>query len=147
MNTNLSTLKLFNDPRPEYLMLLEPLFEQYICDPGTFILRQGQSADYLYLIVSGRAEVVYQPYQTKSMTITELEPGESCGWSAAIGSDEYAFSVVALEPLETVRVRSCDLKEFCLQHPEAGKDLLERLASSVSSRWQTAYAQINAILT
>ena len=91
MNTNLSTFKIFNDPPVEYLDLLEPLFEPHLYDSGTFILRQGQPADYLYLIVNGRAEVAYQPYGAKFMTIMDLEPGESFGWSAAKGREEYTF--------------------------------------------------------
>lgn len=146
MVTNLHTLHIFNDPPINYIELLSLLFEPYQCETGTTLVRQGDPAQYLYLILSGHAEVVYNPYEAKPITVMQLEAGDLFGWSAAIRQETYSSSVTAMETLETVRVRSCALKIFCLEHPEAGKDLLERLASSVSIRWENAYEQVSSIL-
>ena len=146
MGFNLKRFSTFNDPSINYMGLLEPLFESYSCAAGTVVLQQGKPADYLYLIVSGTAEVSYKPYDGSPITITHVEKGEVFGWSAVVGSEFYTSSTIAIEPLEALRVRGSVLRKFYLEHPEAGKDLLERLATSVSSRWQDAKEQVKSIL-
>lgn len=126
--------------------LLEPLFEPYTCPAGTVVLQQGKPADYLYLIIGGSAEVSYKPYDGNAITISHVEKGELFGWSAVVGSELYTSSTIAIEPLQAMRVRGSDLRKFCVEHPDAGKDLLERLANSVSSRWTDAREQVKSIL-
>jgi CRP-like cAMP-binding protein len=126
--------------------LVQELFETYSCPAGTMILQQGSPAEYLYLVVSGSAEVSYKPYDGNPITVTHVEKGGLFGWSAVIGSERYTSSTIAIGPLEAMRVRGRDLRRFCLQHPEAGKDILERLANSVSGRWKDANTQVKSIL-
>jgi len=146
MGFNLNSFSIFNDPSINYMDLLEPLFESYTCAAGTVVLQQGKPADYLYLIVSGSAEVSYKPYDGNPITVTHVEKGGLFGWSAVVGSENYTSSTIAIESLEAVRVRGNVLRKFCMEHPEAGKDLLERLANSVSSRWKDANEQVKSIL-
>jgi CRP/FNR family cyclic AMP-dependent transcriptional regulator len=146
MGFSLKSFSIFNDPSINYMHMLEPLFQPYTCAAGTVVLQQGKPADYLYLIVSGSVEVSYKPYDGIPITVTHVEKGGLFGWSAVVGSDYYTSSTIAIEPLEAVRVRGSDLRKFCVQHPEAGKDLLERLANSVSARWKDANEQVKSIL-
>jgi CRP-like cAMP-binding protein len=146
MDFEVKSLSIFNDAKVDYMDLLEPLFEPYTCPTGTVVLQQGKPADYLYLILSGSAEVSYKPYDGNPITVSHVEKGGLFGWSAVVGSELYTSSAIAIEPLRAMRVRGSDLRKFCIQHPEAGKDLLERLASSVSSRWKDANKQVRSIL-
>lgn len=146
MDFELKSMSIFNDPKVNYMDWLEPLFEPYTCLAGTVVLQQGKPADYLYLIISGRAEVSYKPYDGNPITVSHVEKGGLFGWSAVVGSELYTSSTIAIEPLQAVRVRGTDLRKFCIEHPEAGKDLLERLANSVSSRWKDANEQVRSIL-
>ena len=146
MSSKLKSLSTFNDLEATYVDLLATLFESYSCPAGTIVLQQGKTADYLYLITSGSAEVSYKPHDGNPITVTHVEEGGLFGWSAVVGSEYYTSSTIAIEPLEAVRVRGSDLRKFCLEHPDAGKDLLERLANSVSSRWKDANEQVRSIL-
>jgi len=146
MSFSLKSFSIFNDPKVHYMELLEPLFEPYKCTAGTVILRQGKPADYLYLIVSGSAEVSYKPYDGNPITVAHIEKGGLFGWSAVVGSENYTSSIIAIEPVVAVRVRGNDLRKFCMEHPEAGKDILERLAKFVSPRWKDANEQVKSIL-
>jgi CRP-like cAMP-binding protein len=146
MSFSLNSFSIFNDPNIKHMDLLETLFESYTCTAGTVVLQQGKPADYLYLVVSGSAEVSYKPYDGNPITVTHVEKGGLFGWSAVVGSEYYTSSTIAIEPLEAMRVRGSDLRKFCVEHPEAGKDFLERLAKSVSSRWKDANEQVKSIL-
>lgn len=126
--------------------LLKPLFEPYACNAGVTVLQQGKPADYLYLVISGAVEMTYKPYDGVSITISHVEKDGLFGWSAVVGSEKYTSSAIAIENLETMRIRGSELRKLCADHPEAGKEILERLASSVSARVPNAQEQVKSIL-
>lgn len=144
---DLNRFPAFKDLDEKYFNLLNPLFEPYSCAAGVTVLQQGHVAEYLYLVIKGTVEVSYKPYDGVSITVTHIGNGGLFGWSAVVGSDKYTSSSIAIEELEAVRIRGSELRKLCAEHPEAGKEILERLASSVSSRWKDAHEQVKSILT
>ena len=128
------------------LKLLQPLFEPFTCSAGTIILQQGTPADYLYLVIKGKAVISYKPYDGHSMTVSHVEKGGLFGWSAVVGSKMYSSSAVAIGELEAVRVSGSALRKFCAKHPGAGREILEILAASVTGRWMNASEQVKSIL-
>lgn len=129
-----------------HMELLKPLFEPFSCRAGMTILEQGSQAEYLYLVVKGKAEVSFKPYDGTSITVSHVKRGGLFGWSAVVGSDKYTSSTTAIEDLEAIRVRGSELRRLCVDHPEVGKVILERLASTVSSRWKDAHEQVKSII-
>jgi CRP-like cAMP-binding protein len=144
--TQLKRVGVLKKMNEKHLDLLKPLFESYSCLSGTKVIQQGKPADYIYLVISGRAQVSFKPDDGPSMTISHVSKDGLFGWSAVVGSRTYTSSVTAIENLETYRIRGSDLRKLCVEHPEAGKDILERLADGVSSRWTNARTQVKAIL-
>jgi CRP-like cAMP-binding protein len=142
----LEQVPIFKDLNKSYMDLLKPLFEPFSCNAGVTVLQQGAPADFLYLVVSGAVEMTYKPYDGIPITISHVEKDGLFGWSAVVGSEKYTSSAIAIEQLETLRIRGSALRKLCVEHPEAGKEILERLASSVSSRVQNAQDQVKSIL-
>lgn len=130
----------------KYMDLLKALFEPFSCNAGVTVLQQGAPAEYLYLVVSGAVEMTYKPYDGELMTISHVEKDGLFGWSAVVGSEKYTSSAIAIENLETMRIRGSELRKLCLEHPDAGREILDRLASSVSGRWKDAQNQVKSIL-
>jgi CRP-like cAMP-binding protein len=126
--------------------LLGPLFEDFSCQPGTVIFRQGDRADFLYLVVDGNVDMSFKPYDGTPITISHVGKGGLFGWSAVVGSDTYTSTAIAIEGVEALRIYGSELRRFCQEHPEAGKNILEHLADGVSSRWKDAHNQVKAIL-
>jgi len=126
--------------------LLKPLFEPYSCVAGSSVIEQGAPADYLYLVLEGKAEVSFKPYDGIPITVSHVGKDGLFGWSALVGSQTYTSSVRAIERLETLRIRGSKLRKLCVDHPDAGRDILERLATAVSSRWKNAHEQVKSIL-
>jgi len=139
-------LLLFQDLDQKYLDLLKPLLEPFSCKAGVTVFQQGSEADYLYLVISGVAEMTYKPYDSVLITVGHVEKDSLFGWSAVVGSEKYTSSAIAIENLEAVRIHGNELRKLCAEHPEAGRQILERLASSVSSRWHDAQAQVKSML-
>ena len=138
---------LFKNMKESHVTLLQRLFERYSFRSGTVVVQQGAPADFLYLVISGKAQVSYKPYdEGSSITVSHVGKDGLFGWSAVVGSPTYTSSVTATEDLETYRIRGSRLRNLCAEYPEAGKDILERLANVVSSRWMNAHEQVKAIL-
>ena len=136
----------FNDMNQDYVKLLEPLFEHFACPSGTTVIEQGQPADYLYLILDGKVQVSFKPYDGTSITVSHVEKDGVFGWSAVVGSRTYTSSVTAIEDLDTYRIHGNELRKLCMSHPEAGKEILERIAGVVSSRWNNSHEQVKSML-
>ena len=126
--------------------LIKPLFERLSCQAGTVVFQQGTPADFLYFIITGKVEMSFKPYDGTPIIVGHMEKGGLFGWSAVVGSENYTSSAIAIEEVKALRVRGSELRKFCVEHPEAGKNILERLADGVSSRWKDAHRQVQSIL-
>ncbi len=80
------------------------------------------------------------------ITISHVESGGLFGWSALIGSEKYTSSVIAIEPLEAVRIRGDELRKLTRENPEAGQEILNSLADAISTRWKDAREQVKLML-
>jgi CRP-like cAMP-binding protein len=147
MFSDLNLVPAFEDLDDEYMDLLKPLFEPFSCHAGSIVLQQGAPADYLYLVLNGQVEMSFKPHDGTWITISHVEKGGWFGWSAVVGSEKYTSSAIAIEDLETIRIHGNELRKLCVEQPEAGKVVLERLADNVSLRWKDAHKQVQAILT
>ncbi len=128
------------------LELLRPLFEKFSSPAGTVIFQQGTPAAFLYLLIRGKVEMYFKPYDEAPILISHVEKDGLFGWSAVVGRDHYSSSAIAHEDMEAFRVRGSELRRFCREHPEAGQDLLGRLANGVSTRWTDAHKQVQSML-
>jgi CRP-like cAMP-binding protein len=137
---------IFKEVDENEMNLLRPLFEPFACQAGTVILQQGAPAEFLYLVLSGTVEMSFKPYDGNPITVTHVKKDGLFGWSAVIGSEKYTSSAIAIEDVKAFRVHGSDLRRFCAEHPEAGRDILERLAEGVVSRWKDAHKQIKSLL-
>ena len=139
-------MAIFNDLDEKNMDMLQPLFEPFSCRAGTIVLRQGTPAEHIYVIVKGKVEVSYKPYDGSPITISLLEKDGLFGWSAVVGSSKYTSSATAIEDLEAFRIRGSELRRFCNEYPKEGREILERLASAVSHRWYDAHEQVKSML-
>ena len=146
MFKELETVPLFKDVDDSILHLLAPLFESFSCLADSVIFEQGETAHYLYLILSGSVEMLYKPYDGPEITITYLAQGSIIGWSAVIGNATYTSRAVCKTDIQAIRMTSRDLHKLCEQEPEAGRIILNLLADSVSLRWTEAREQIQTLL-
>jgi len=137
---------IFKELDEDQIGLLRPLFEVISCQAGTAIFKQGDPAEFLYLVINGKVDMSFKPYDGIPMTISHVGRGGLFGWSSVVGSDNYTSTASAIEDVKAFRVQGSELRRFCLEHPEAGKVILERLADGVSSRWADARKQVKSIL-
>ena len=99
-----------------------------------------------YFIITGKVEMSFKPYDGTPITVSHVEKGGLFGWSAVVGSEKYTSSAIAIEDVMAFRMKGNELRKLCVEHPEAGKVILERLADGASSRWKDAHKQVQSML-
>ena len=76
---------------------------QTIYDAETIIVRQGDRADKVYMVLSGRVRVVYEESQ-KEVSVADLGPGDVFGEMAVLEAQPRSANVVTLERTNCLEV-------------------------------------------
>jgi CRP-like cAMP-binding protein len=94
---------------------------------GTIILREGDPGDTCYVLRAGRARVTRQHADGRTITLTNLGPGEIFGELAMFGGEVRSATVEALDEVRAVAILATDLKRLLGTHPQIAVKLLGAL--------------------
>lgn len=141
-----SSLFLFRDLSPCHLELLNPLFVLCEFAADTVLFEQGDPAENLFAVVNGEVVVNFKPDDGPNITVARVQPGSIVGWSAALGSRRYTSSAVCTTTTQLLRVRGDDLRHLCLQHPDTGTIVLDRLATVIAERLHSTHDLVLSLL-
>lgn len=139
-------LPLFQDLSHDQVALLRELFMPCDIYGGEKIFDQDAPAENLYIVVTGEVVVNFKPYDGPPITVARVLPGGVVGWSAALGSRRYTSSAETAEYSQLLRVRGAELRSLCLQQPQLGELLLDRLAGLIAERLRNTHPQVLALL-
>jgi CRP/FNR family cyclic AMP-dependent transcriptional regulator len=96
------------------------------------IWHEGDRADTVHLIRSGRIGIQVITARGDVATVAVLGPGEAAGIIAVLASDPYhTTSAVALQPTESVAIRVDDLRDVARRFPAVGDSVSEYLSDRV----------------
>jgi CRP/FNR family cyclic AMP-dependent transcriptional regulator len=96
------------------------------------ILREGEVATSLHVIVRGRVAVMLTCPHGHQLTFLIAGPGEFVGEPALLAADQrQSWTVRALEPAETLSVRRPDFESLLGRHPQVGRLVAAVLAERV----------------
>ena len=117
------------------------------------LINEGDEADSLYIILSGRVKVFATSEAGKQVILNQHGPGEYVGELALDGGVRSA-SVMTLEPTTCAVVTGANLREFVAAHPGFAQHLIvnliqrvRRLTGSVKSlALDDVYTRIVALL-
>ena len=126
--------------------ILTPLFEPCDCYAGTVLFEQGDPAEHLYAVVTGEVVVSFKPDDAPTLTVARVQPGSIVGWSAVLGSRCYTSSAECTQYSQLLRVRGADLRRLCIQHPETGVQVLDRLAAVIAERLHSTHDMVLSLL-
>ena len=88
---NVRTLKvipLFSNVAEEELEELRPALKVMKIEPGEVVVKEGDAADRLFVLVSGEVQVVKNYLEPGAQTVDVLAPGAFFGEMALVGEDE-----------------------------------------------------------
>jgi len=146
MLNTLPNIPLFEDLDCEQIAMFKSLFEPVSYPPNATIIAQGDVAIYLYLTLKGTMAIHYKPYDGPSLILTRLRAGDAFGWSAIVGSRFYTSTIISESDVEAIRIKGSQIQSLVQHYPKTGRLVLDRLAHSVSPRWQNAHQQVETLL-
>lgn len=143
----ISSLPMFRSGlRPDEIELLAAGFNEEDSPAGTVLFPQGSRADKLYVVLSGRLEIRFKPYDGEVLTVAVIQEGGVLGWSAALGRRTYTSSAVAIEDSRLLSIRGQVLRRLCESHPTTGVVILERLAEVIAERLRSTHEHVVEML-
>jgi len=96
----------------------------------TVLMYEGDAADSLFIILSGRVKVYASNASGKEVALGTQGAGEYVG-ELALDGGERSASVVTLEPTTCAVVTGAQLREFIVEHPDFAIHLIHRLIRRV----------------
>lgn len=101
-------------------------------DRGEVVFHEGDPADSLHLVASGKLAVRSSTEAGDTVTLNILSPGSFFGELSLlrdVDARARTASIVALEPVETLSLPASAFRELCERHPQ-----VERLVSTLLAR-------------
>ena len=143
---HLFSLPVFQGTSIELQSQLTPLITLCHIPQGTTIFKQGEAANYLFIVESGQVEIIFKPFDGPALTVSHLGRGDIFGWSSTLGRKGYTSAAQALSDCEAYRLNGKELQQLCEDHPESGVVILDRLASAIAERLECTHTEIMGIL-
>ena len=130
----LDTVALFRSVSVEARSVLAERGRERLFQPGDVLMRQGDRAETMHVILSGRVRVSReQPGSAEAITLAELGPGSVVGEIGVLDGGPRTATVSALEATETLELHHTLLMVVLLQYPEVSAELLTTLSKRLRS--------------
>jgi CRP-like cAMP-binding protein len=123
----LERVPLFAGLSPEELARVAALAVPRSYPAGSIILHEGDPGDTCYVVRSGRAKVTRQHPDGRTITLTNIGPGEIFGELAMFGGEVRSATIEAIEDVEAMAILADDLKHALKEYPEISIKLLGAL--------------------
>jgi CRP-like cAMP-binding protein len=124
------------------LELVAPHARPELFQAGAYLLRDGASAETLYLLRHGTVAVELSAPPRGRLLIQTLHQGETVGWSWLVPPYHWNFDVRAVSLVRTLSVDARVLRELAERNHEFGYRLLQRLVPLMAGRINAARMQM-----
>lgn len=114
---------------------LQTLLRPRAVDKDEYLFFEGDPADTLYLVRSGRIKILKHSDTGKEMLLEIVSAGDTVGETGVLDGGGYPVSAQAMEPSQVWGIRRADYLRALDAHPE----LALQTARSLGKRLQEAY--------
>jgi CRP-like cAMP-binding protein len=132
----------FSGLDPRYLQLAVGCASNVRFNAGEFIFREGEEANYFYLVREGKVALEAFAPSRGSLTIQTLEDGEILGWSWLIPPYHWRFDARAVEMTRAIALDGKCLRAKCEEDHDLGYELLKRFAAILGQRLDATRFQL-----
>lgn len=155
MTMSLENIDLFEGVSPAELEALRASSVMRECAKNAVVIHEGDIADSLYIIESGRVKVYCSDKNGKDFVLNILEPGDYFGELALLDDDRRSASVRALEPARFQIIYKQDFNKVLDAHPNISRILIRNLTRRIrkltndvkSLALQDVYGRVTKVLT
>ncbi|MGB2634444.1 MAG: cyclic nucleotide-binding domain-containing protein [Candidatus Acidiferrum sp.] len=109
---------------------------------GTYILKEGDSANTFYLVRDGRVAVEVVAPQRKPIIVSTLGVGEIVGWSWLLPPFQWKFHARAVDDVRAIALDGKCLRAKCDENHDLGYAVLMRFARIMEKRLEATRLQL-----
>jgi NTE family protein/lysophospholipid hydrolase len=128
----MSSSQLFARLNPDELETFASQLELVQVNGGDILIRQGDTADCMYSVISGRLRVYTTDDDGKMTIVGEIAGGESVGEMAMITGGQRSANVQAIRDTELIRLTREGFENLVTRHPR----VMLKMAGEIVSRMQ-----------
>ena len=142
LTQSLQEIEFLRDMDPEHLEKVANIAHIRDFDESDVVFRQGQAADFLYLVMFGNVSVEVTEPGRGHKEIFTIGPGEIVGWSSLVDQSCYSTWARTPESARLVQLNVHDLLKICDRDPEFGYDLMRRTVLALAKRLKKTRQQL-----
>jgi CRP-like cAMP-binding protein len=113
--------------------------------PRDVVFREGDTADRVFLVVSGRLSLELSPATAYRKQLVTVGPGEMLGWSTLVESPRYAATAIAVEPTRLIQIDGARLRLLCSEDPRLGYEFMRRTMRALAKRLTETWRQLSYV--
>lgn len=129
--TDLKNISIFAGLPENELKTIETLCVTRTYPKSTVIINEGDQANAMYLMVTGRVRVYVSEESGKEFILNTMGPGEYFGELALLDDEARSASVITTEKSTFSIIYKDDFSKAILNHPNIALVLLKNLSSTV----------------
>jgi len=141
----LRTIPLFANLTQKELKVLEESVHKRTYQAGETVFVETEPGAGMYVIESGRVDIVLHHNSEKRLLLAELEPGEFFGEMALLGDTTRSATAVARERSQLIGFFHPDLLEVINLHPQIGARIALGLAKTLADRLRYTNGQLREL--
>ena len=138
----LEELPFFRGMKKEHIVTLAGCASNASFPEGQAIFHQGEEANHIYVIRSGKIAVEVEVADEGLVTIQTLEKDDVLGWSWLIPPYIWNFSARAVDPVRSLALDARCLRGKCEADPDLGYALLKRFSEVIVDRLRATRLQL-----
>jgi CRP-like cAMP-binding protein len=138
----LQGISFLHDIDAAHLEQIASISEVCLYDASDILFHEGEPADYVYLVVTGKILLELCPSTIYQKNLMSVGPGEMLGWSAFVEECNYASTGVVGAPTQLIRIEGRRLRAICDRDPEFGYDFMHRIMRALARRLTTTWNQL-----
>lgn len=135
----------FAGVREESLKRLAMIADEQSVPANTVMFRDGDPADYLYVVTAGEVNIQYLLGNDELRTVDTLVTGDLLCWSALVEPYKATAIGVTTKKTDLVRIGAANLRKLCDEDPMLGYRLSNQVAKLLAHRLEGARIQLAAV--
>jgi len=127
---------------PMHLEQIAKIAQVRDLNEGDVVFRQGDAAQYVYLVVDGKVSLEICAAGTGCQQIMTLGPGELLGWSSMLEQLCYTARASVHDKTRLVEINVAQLLAMCNHDPQFGYQLMRQVALALAKRLSATRMQL-----
>jgi CRP-like cAMP-binding protein len=137
----------FEGFEPRHVELLSACASTRSFKAGEYAFHDGEPADRMYVIETGKIAVVLQMNGHDPLTILTVGPGGVVGWSWLFPPHTWHFSARVMEDTTVMAFSGECVMEKCREDSQLGFELMYRCAHMMADRLHATRGQLLSLVT